>query len=324
MAAITNTYQTYQQIGLRESLHDIIYDISPEETPFLSAAGRGEAEATTEEWQTDVLAAPDTGNAHIEGDDITSFPAQVPTARVGNHTQISRKLILIADTAERVRKAGRRGEMAYQLPRRGIELRKDIEAMIFENIAGNAGAAGTARRSAGLATWVVSNDNREAGGADSGHTTGVPTSTATDSGTLRAFTETILKDVVEQMWISGANIRSLFVGPHNKQVVSGFTGVVTRNFDMSNVDPSPTAVIAAVDVYVTDFGTLKIMPSRWQRERDAWFLDFEFLNVLFLRPFQTVRLAKTGDAEKRMLIAEWTLQVKNEAALGVAADLETA
>lgn len=323
MAAITNTYQTYQQIGLRESLHDIIYDISPEETPFLSSAGRGDAEAVTEEWQTDVLAAPDTANAHIEGDDITSYPAQVPSVRVGNYTQISRKLIVLADTAEVVSKAGRAGEMAYQLPRRGVELRKDIEAMIFENIAGNAGAAGVARRAAGLPTWLVSNDNREATGADSGHTSGVPSATATD-GSLRAFTETILKDVVEQMWISGASLRSLFVGPHNKQVVSGFTGVVTRNFDMSNVDPRPTAVIAAVDVYVTDFGTLKIIPSRWQRERDAWFLDFDYLSVLYLRPFNTVRLAKTGDAEKRMLIAEWTLKVSNEAALGVAADLETA
>lgn len=323
MAAITNTYQTYQQIGLRESLHDIIDDISPEETPFLSSAGRGDAEAVTEEWQTDVLAAPDTANAHIEGDDITSYPAQVPSVRVGNYTQISRKLIVLADTAEVVSKAGRAGEMAYQLPRRGVELRKDIEAMVFENIAGNAGAAGVARRAAGLATWLVSNDNRDAGGADSGHTSGVPSATATD-GTLRAFTETILKDVVEQMWISGASLRSLFVGPHNKQVVSGFTGVVTRNFDMSNVDPRPTAVIAAVDVYVTDFGTLKIIPSRWQRERDAWFLDFDYLSVLYLRPFNTVRLAKTGDAEKRMLIAEWTLKVSNEAALGVAADLTTA
>lgn len=323
MAAITNTYQTYQQIGLRESLHDIIYDISPEETPFLSSAGRGDAEAVTEEWQTDVLAAPDTANAHIEGDDITSYPAQVPSVRVGNYTQISRKLIVLADTAEVVSKAGRAGEMAYQLPRRGVELRKDIEAMVFENIAGNAGAAGVARRAAGLPTWLVSNDNREATGADSGHTSGVPSATATD-GTPRAFTETILKDVVEQMWISGASLRSLFVGPHNKQVVSGFTGVVTRNFDMSNVDPRPTAVIAAVDVYVTDFGTLKIIPSRWQRERDAWFLDFDYLSVLYLRPFNTVRLAKTGDAEKRMLIAEWTLKVSNEAALGVAADLTTA
>lgn len=323
MAAITNTYQTYQQIGLRESLHDIIYDISPEETPFLSSAGRGEAEAVTEEWQTDVLATPDTANAHIEGDDITSYPAQVPSVRVGNYTQISRKLIVLADTAEVVSKAGRAGEMAYQLPRRGVELRKDIEAMIFENIAGNAGAAGVARRAAGLPTWLVSNDNRHATGADSGHTSGVPSATATD-GTLRAFTETILKDVVEQMWISGASLRSLFVGPHNKQVVSGFTGVVTRNFDMSNVDPRPTAVIAAVDVYVTDFGTIKIIPSRWQRERDAWFLDFDYLSVLYLRPFNTVRLAKTGDAEKRMLIAEWTLKVSNEAALGVAADLTTA
>lgn len=322
MAIVANTYTRYDAKGLRESLADIIYDISPEETPFLSSAGRGSADQTLEEWQTDVLASADTTNAQLEGDDISSYPAVTPSVRVGNYMQISRKLLVLSDTMEAVDKAGRDSELAYQLARRGIELKIDIESMCFENIGGVAGGTNTARKAAGLGAWVKSNDDLAGDGGSPTYTSGVPSTARTD-GTNRAFTETILKSVVQTMWTSGANLRSCFVGPVNKQRLSGFSGVVTRNFDMSNVDPKPTAIISAVDVYVSDFGTLKIIPSRWQRERDAWFLDFEYLSVDYLRPFQTVELAKTGDAHKRMMLAEWTLVVKNEAALGLAADLTT-
>ncbi len=321
MAIVANTLLRYDAQGLRESLSDIIYDVSPEETPFLSAAGRGSAKQTLEEWQTDVLAAA-ADNAQLEGDDVTSYTAITPTVRVGNYTQISRKVFLISDTEEVVDKAGRRSEMAYQIPRRGLELRRDIERACFLNTIGVAGNSTTARVSAGLGSHVKSNDSLGSGGTSPTWTSGVPNDARND-GTQRAFTETILKAVIELMWTSGASIRSLFVGPFNKQAVSAFSGVVTRNFDMSNVDPSPTAVIAAIDVFVSDFGTLKVIPSRYQRERDGWFLDFEFLEVLYLRSFRTVKLAKTGDAEKRMLIAEWSLKVKNEAALGLAADLNS-
>ncbi len=321
MTIVANTFLRYDAKGLRESLSDIIYDVSPEETPFLSAAGRGSMKQTQEEWQTDVLAAAGA-NAQLEGDDVTSYSAITPTVRVGNYSQISRKVFLISDTEEVVDKAGRRSEMAYQIPRRGLELRRDIERACFLNQIGVAGDGTTARVSAGLGAHVKTNDDFDGGGSSPTWTSGVPNDARND-GSQRAFTETILKDVAVLLWTNGGNLRSLFVGPFNKAAVSNFSGVVTRNFDMSNVDPSPTAVIAAIDVYVSDFGTLKVIPSRYQRERDGWFLDFEFLEVLFLRSFRTVKLAKTGDAEKRMLIAEWTLKVKNEAALGLAADLNS-
>jgi hypothetical protein len=323
MTIVANTFLRYNAKGLRESLHDFIYDVSPEDTPFLSAAGRGDAVQTQEEWQTDVLASADTSNAQLEGDDITSFSAITASVRVGNYTQISRKVFLISDTEEVLDKAGRSSEMAYQLPRRGVELKIDIESICFQNQFGVAGDSTTAREIAALGATVKTNDDFASDGASPIWSSGVPGAIRDDTATLRAFTETILKSVVLSMYQNGANLRSLFVGPVNKQRVSGFSGVVTRNFDMSNVDPSPSAVIAAIDVYVSDFGTLKVIPSRWQRERDAWFLDFDFLSVLFLRPMKAVKLAKTGDAEKRMLIAEWTLKVHNEAALGLAADLTT-
>lgn len=258
----------------------------------------------------------------MEGDDISSFPAVSPTTRVGNYTQISRKLLILSGTLEEVDKAGRQSELAYQLAKRGRELKRDMEAISLENLAGDAGGTATARQTATLNSWLQTNTDREAGGADSGHTSGVPGSAATD-GSQRAFTETILQDVVESVWTNGGDAGILMVGPHNKNVVSGFSGEVTRNFDMSNVDPAPTAVIAAVDVYVHDFGVLKVVPNRFQRDRDAWFLDFEFISLGILRGMRQEELAKTGDAEKRMLLTEWGLKVRQEAALGLAADLST-
>lgn len=321
MALVSGTMTRYDANALREDLSDVIYDISPEETPFISSASREDVDQTLFEWQTDSLASADTGNAQLEGDDA-SFTTPSATTRVGNYTQISRKTLILSGTLEEVDKAGRRSELAYQIAKRGRELRRDMEAIALENLAGDGGGASTARQTATLNAWLQTNTDREATGADSGHTSGVPTSAATD-GSTRAFTETILQSVAEDCWTNGGDPSMLMVGPFNKGVVSGFTGVVTRNFDMSNTDPEPTAVIAAVDVYVHDFGTLRVIPNRFQRERDAWFLDPEYYGLGILRGMRTEELAKTGDAEKRMLLTEWGLKVKNEAALGLAADLNT-
>lgn len=321
MALVSGTMTRYDANALREDLSDVIYDISPEETPFISSASREDVDQTLFEWQTDSLAATDTTNAHLEGDDA-SFSTPSATTRVGNYTQISRKTLILSGTLEEVDKAGRQSELAYQIAKRGRELRRDMEAIALENLAGDAGGSGTARQTATLNAWLQTNTDRESTGADSGHSSGVPTSAATD-GTNRAFTETILQSVAEDCWTNGGDPSMLMVGPFNKGEVSGFTGVVTRNFDISNADPEPTAVIAAVDVYVHDFGTLRVIPNRFQRERDAWFLDPEYYGLGILRGMRTEELAKTGDAEKRMLLTEWGLKVKNEAALGLAADLNT-
>lgn len=322
MAIVTNTYTRYDAKGLREELSDVIYDITPMETPIVSAAKRMSVSQTLYEWQTDALRAVNTGNAHLEGDDITSFPAVTPTVRVGNYTQISRELLIISGTLDEVSKAGRAKEMAYQVPRRGREIKRDMEGIVCENLGGDAGGTATARQTATLGAWVKTNVNYNTGdGGNPTYSSGVPSASRTD-GTKRALTETIFKDVIQQMWVSGANINAVtaYCGPLNKQVISGFDGVVTRNYDISNT-PRPTAVIAAVDVYVSDFGTVRIQPNRFQRERDLWFIDPEYISLGILRPFRIEELAKTGDAEKRMLLQEWGLCVKQEAALGLAADL---
>lgn len=321
MAVVSGTATRYDMKGLREDLSDVIYNISPQDTPFISGASREPVDQTLFEWQTDSLASTDTGNAHVEGDEA-SYSKPAATTRVGNYTQISRKTLILSGTLEAIDKAGRKSELAYQLAKRGQELKRDMESIALTNLAGNAGGSSTARQTATLRAWLNTNTDIASDGSDSGHTSGVPTTAATD-GTQRDFTETILQDTAESVWSSGGDPSILMVGPHNKGVVSGFAGVVTRNFDMSNVDPSPTAVIAAVDVYVHDFGTLKVVPNRFQRDRDAWFLDFEYISLGILRPMQQEELAKTGDAEKRMLLTEWGLKIKQEAALGVAADLNT-
>lgn len=320
MSIISNTATRYDLKGLREDLSDVIYNISPEKTPFISSASRESVDQTLFEWQTDSLGSTDTGNAHLEGDDISSYPSVDATTRVGNYTQISRKLVLISGTVEAVDKAGRQSELAYKLAKRGAELKRDMESIVLSNQGGDAGGTGTARQTATLGAWVKTNTDKA--GSDPTYTSGVPGAARTD-GSQRALTETIFKNVISTGWTNGADFNTVMCGPHNKEVISGFSGVVTRNFDMSNVDPSPTAVIAAVDVYVSDFGTVKIVPNRFQRDRDCWFLDFEFISLGVLRGMQTERLAKTGDAEKRMLLTEWGLKIKQEAALGLAADLST-
>ena len=322
MAIVSNTFTRYGAVGLREQLSNVIYDISPMDTPVLSGASKGEAKQTLFEWQVDSLASATTANAHLEGDDITAYPAVSPTSRVGNYTMISRKLLILSGTLEAVDKAGRQSELAYQMAKRGREIKRDMESIILSNQAGDAGGTATARQTATLGAWVKTNVDLAGDGGNPTYTSGVPGAARTD-GTQRALTETIFKDTIQTAWTSGANIDSMiaFAGPVNKQRISTFSGVVTRNFDMASA--KPTAVIAAVDVYVSDFGTVRIMPTRYGRERDVYLLDFEYIGVNTLRPFQTIKLAKTGDAEKRMLLVEWGLQVKNEAALALAADLTT-
>ena len=321
MAAVSNTFQTYTAIGLREDLTDMIYDISPIDTPFISSGKRGTMKAVLHEWQTDSLAAVDTANAHIEGDDITSFDATAVTVRVGNYAQISRKLVLIAGTLDAVDKAGRNTELAYQLAKRSAELKRDMEAIALENIAGSAGNSSTARQMATLGAWVKSNVSYyTTDGGNPVYTTGVPAAARTD-GTTRALSETLFKAVISSLYSNGGNLKMAMFGPINKSNASQMNGIATQTYYTSA--PKQSTLIGAADVYVSDFGTLSIIANRFQRERDGWLLDPAYYGINFLRSFRQEKLAKTGDANKRMLLAEWTLKIENEAALGLVADLNT-
>lgn len=322
MAVFTGTYTRHTAIGVREELANQIFDISPEDTPVLSGCSRESISNTLFEWQLDTLASA-AANAQIEGDDVTSYTSVTPTVRIGNYAQISRKLLLVSGTLEAVDKAGRKSEIAYQMARRGAEIKRDMEYTILSNVAGDAGAVTAGRTTATLGAFVKTNTDAAITNGDPTYTSGVPSAARTDAATTlqRAFSETILKNVAQKIWTQGGKMSQLFVGPVNKAKVSAFTGVVTRNYDIAQ--PKPTAVIASADVYVTDWGTLRVQPNRFQRERDAWFLDFEYLGIGILRNFATYDMAKTGDAIKKMLLIEWGLKVKAEKALGLAADLTT-
>ncbi len=314
MAIVSNTFTSFDAAGIRESLADVIANISPEEVPLQSNIGSENVSNTYFEWQTDSLAATST-TARIDGDDVTAFDSTSATTRVGNYTHILRRTLIVADNMGAQDLAGRNDELAYQLAKRGKELRRDVEAVLTDNNAQVAGNSSTARETGGLGAWVATNESVGTGG---GLTTGDGTTARTD-GTQRDFTEAMLKDAMQQAFTSGGQPSILMVGPHNKTVVSGFAGIAAQRYQAPS--DSPTTIIGAADVYLSDFGTLSVTANRFSRERDAWLLDPEYASVCYLRPIQQVELAKTGDAEKRMVLAEFGLKVTNEAAHAVVADL---
>ncbi len=316
MAIVTNTYLTFSAVGNREDLIDQIYNIAPKDTPFMASVGKSKAAAVLHEWQTDSLAAA-AANAQLEGDDITAFQAVTPTARVGNRCQISYKTAIVSGTQDVTDKAGRQREMVYQLVKRSNELKRDMEFVLTNNQAPATGDSSNARQLRPLCGWYRSpsngNANRGAGGAD-----GTASAAATD-GTQRPLTESLVKTVLQSCWTNGGNPDLIMVGPFNKTVFSGFTG------NSSRLDQSEDRkVIATVDVYESDFGTHKIVASRFSRERDCHVLDTGLWSVGYLRKMQTVDLAKTGDADKSMVLAEYTLEARNQIGSGIVADLTAA
>ena len=313
MAQPTNTFDTYDSVGEREDLSDVIYSIAPTDTPFLSSAAKTKATAVLHEWQTDSLASAVTNNAVIEGDEAT-LDASTATTRLSNSSQIMDKTVVITGTQESVDKAGRASELAYQIAKRAKELKRDMEATITGNIAEVTGGSSTARKMGTLGSWVVTNDNLASDGASGA---GAGNAAHTD-GTQRAFTEAQLKSVIKSVWNAGGDPSMIMCGPFNKQKLSGFTGNSTR-FDAG----ADATLYTSVDVYASDFGQLQVVPNRFSRDRDAYVLDMEYWAVAFLRDFSMHELAKTGDSEKRQLLVEATLESRNEAASGLIADLTT-
>jgi len=319
MTIVTNTFTTFDAKGIREDLSNIITNIAPEETPYMSNIGRESVSNSLFEWQTDTLAAA-AANKQLEGDDVSSFDAVVATVRLQNYAQISRKTIVLSATEEVVNKAGRRSELAYQIAKRGSELKRDQEFSMLNGAVAAAGSTSVARGTASLGAFIKTNVDKASDGTNPSYTT-LPNSARTD-GTVRTFTETILKNVIQQVWAAGGTPKILMTGPINKQRVSGFSGIASARYNLNGGD-RPATIVGAADLYVSDFGQVAIVPNRFQRERDAWVIDPEYAKMTTLRPYQQIELAKTGDAEKRMLIVEWGHKVLAENAHGLAADLIT-
>ncbi len=311
-------YDRYTAVGAREDLTDVIYDISPTDTPIMSSIGKTKATSVYHEWQTDSLAAATTGNALVEGASATEATIS-PTTRLGNYTQIVGKTVMVSGTLLASDLAGRKSEMAYQLAKASAEIKRDIETIITANQGQTAGSSGSSARKMGsLLSYIKSNTNVSAGTTAGGDPTTLGVSTRTD-GTTRTFTETILKDVIKQVFESGGTPSVLMVSPALKQTVSAFTGLAAQRYQVPT--SGQATILAGADLYQSDFGVLQIVPNRFMRTRDALVLDPEYAALAYLRPFQTNDIAKVGDAEKKQILAELTLEVRNEAAHGGAFDL---
>lgn len=319
MAQPTNTFSSYGAKGIREDLIDMIYQVSPEETPCVSAIGRTKATATYHEHQRDSLRASSATNAAIEGDD-TAATARTATQRIGNYTQITKDVAVITGTQDAVNTAGRSSEIAYQKAKTLAELKLDMEASVMQNNAAVAGNDTTARKAMSLETGIYTAVSHGAGGSTTAHTSGAATAAPTD-GTQRAFTETLLKGVLATCFTNAGSRmgKLLFLGATQKQTFSGFAGIAQQRRDVKGKEQA--VVIGAADGYVSDYGTLTVIPNIHMRNRTAIGINPEYVRIAYLRPFQTKPLGKTGDSEKYECLVEWTLELGNEKACFKVADL---
>lgn len=318
MSALAGAYTTGDAKGLREDLTDMISNISPTKTPMLTAIKRGKAKAVLHEAQVDSLTDAVTTNAVVEANDAT-FATPDATVRIGVYVQISEKTAAVSGTLEEVSKAGRSSDMGYVMAKKSAELKRDIAKTITANQATT--GSGT-RKTAGLPAWLKTNvDYATASGGNPSYTT-LPNDDRTDAttGDLRTFQESQLESVLGLCWDEGAEPDSIYMGKFAKAAFSGFAGEYDKVFNTSGAKPS--AIVASADVYVGDFDIVKVVPNRWQRGRDIFILDHEYLEMVFLRNYHQEKLAKTGDSEKRVLRAEWGLYCNNEKAHGAIYDLK--
>lgn len=322
MAQLATTFSTYDAKGIREELSDLIANISPTDVPFQSNIGSEPTGNTFFEWQTDSLAAASTSNHQIEGDDLgNTYTAITATTRIGNYASILRKDGLVSRTQRTANTAGRQDEFAYQVMKKSKEIKRDWEAILLDNNAAVAGNDTTARETAGLPAFLKTNTNYyTTDGLDPNWAT-QPTGARSD-GTTRAFSEAILKDVIKQVYDSGGEPSILMVGSFNKQAASAFTGISANRWQTGG-GAEAAAIVGAVEVYVSDFGEIRIVPNRFQRARDAFVIDPDGIRTRVLDQYQLHEMAKTGDGDKFMITMEAGLQVDNEAGQGIAADLTT-
>lgn len=319
MAVNANTQETYAVTTIREDIQDALTSITPTETIFMSTIGTRNVDNTYFEWAEVDLAAVSTSNRVIEGEAAPGNDAATNAVRKGNYTQISDKVVEVSNTAEAVNGVGDAQGVAEQVAYKLKELKRDMEAMLLANVEGVAGASGTARQTAGLPAFLTTNASRGTGGAD-GTTSGTgsagyPNAAATD-GTQRAITETLLKAVIKDCWDQGAEPSVVLCGSAQKQTISAFTGNATRFKEAEDAK-----LMAAIDVYVSDFGELQIVPARHVRARDVFVLDPSYAQVAYLQTAKQEPLAKTGHSERRLISVEYGLQVTSEKAHGVVADI---
>ena len=315
MAQPDNTFDSYDAVGIREDLENVIYDVSPEETPFYTTCKKVTATNTYHEWQTDTLRASGA-NAHIEGD-ATTAEARTATTRLGNYCQIFKNAVVVPDTDKGLTKAGRASEMAYHVLKIAKEQKLDIEKALFDNNAQVAGNATTAREMAGTETWFTSTiQNKGSGGA---HAAGTGANARTD-GTQTVFNQTKFDAIMQNCWDKGGKPDSVYLSAYLMNLALAFTG---NNNQRSTVQAGDAKVIKSLDVYVPPWGTIEFIPSRENRGRTVFVMQDDMWAVAVLRGTKNVELAKTGDNTTRQVVTELTLVAKNEKSSGLGVDFST-
>jgi hypothetical protein len=315
MTVPSNTVQAVARVGVREDLSNKIAELFPDDTPLLNGIGTGTCAQTKTEWQTDGLVAANATNAQIQGDDLAN-ESRPNTVRVSTYTQISTKVVGVSSTVEAVNKAGRKSEMAREIMKAGRELRTDMEKRASGNYASVAPAAGVAGQTAGALAWLTTNVSRGASGSSGGYSAGIVG--AATNGTQRAYSETLLKTVLQSVWAAGGNPKFVITNGTQKQTAAGFAGLATQRRETGN---KKVTIVAGADIYVSDFGEVQFVPSRFSSARDALIVDPDYWELGSLQALQVEDLAKTGLSTRKMMSIEWALRCLNEAASGVVADL---
>jgi len=315
MAKVTNALASYDAATNRESLADAVYNISPVDTPFMSAVPRAKASAVLHEWSTDSIDATNTSNARLEGDALSRAASTGPD-REQNYCQISSRDATVTGTQRSTNPAGIDDMMAYQMSKKSLALRKDMEAILLGNQGQVAGDTTTARKLRSFNAWIAGNGSRGASGADS--TADTAAATDATAGDIRTLTEEMLKDAVKDAYDDGGEPTLVLVGSFNKQKVSTFEGRATQQTIVAN-----KTILGAASLYASDFGDLKVVPNRTQRGRDAFVVDPDKVAVAFLRAFEPQELGRVGDAVTRDIISEYTLEMRHQDAHALVADLTT-
>ena len=312
MTQPSNTFDSYDAVGIKEDLSYVIYNVTPEATPFYSKCRKSSAKNTFVEYQTDTLRASGV-NAHIEGD-ATTAAARTATTRLGNYTQIFKDAVVIPDTDQGLSKAGRAREIAYQTLKIAKEQKLDIEKALFANQSRVTGSSTVARKLAGVPAWLITNVDFVTGGSPSGaNPTGDGTDARTDDGTPTAFSQAKFDGVMQSIWEEGGKPDTVYLSAFQMNKALAFTG---NNNQRSTVQAGDSKVIKSLDVYVTPWGTVEFMPSRENRSRDVYIMQDDMWEVSVLRPTKNVELAKNGDNTTRQIVTELTLLCRNEKASG--------
>jgi hypothetical protein len=281
----------------------------------MNAIGKGTAKQVYTEWQIDSLVAANGTNAKIQGDDLAN-DSRPNTTRIGVHTQISTKVVSSSTTMEATTTAGRKSELAREIMKAGRELRTDMETRACGNFASVAPTASVAGQTAGAVAWMTTNTSNGTGGSNGGWASNIVAAATT--GTQRTYTEALLKTQIQNAWAKGGNPNMVITAGGMKQTAAAFSGLAQARRETGN---KKATIIAGADVYVSDFGELQFVPSRFTTARDALVIDPNYWEIKTLDPLQVDDLAKTGLATRKAMHTEWALASLNEAASACIRDL---